>query len=85
MNDNNNGPFDLDPETGFEPAKPLRSERSGLLYCDNCIWLSPNELEQNDYGHKEAHRCLRNGKRVMHSGCHPHILRLLDCGGDETI
>jgi hypothetical protein len=53
-------------------------------FCDGCIHLSPDELEQNCIPGKPDHRCVMYGERVHHNGWHPHIVRLDECTSKET-
>lgn len=45
-----------------------------------CIYLIPKELEQGK--DKEPHICTLYNKRVRHLGCHPKIVRCVECKDD---
>ena len=46
-------------------------------YCDECYWLTPTEMEQED--NLINHFCRLLNKRVYHKGHHPFILRDEKC------
>lgn len=49
----------------------------------HCPFLDITEAQQNlfykAYVYRPFHNCTKYRKRVMHSGCHPSLVRLKEC------
>jgi len=51
-----------------------------VTFCEyNCVFLAPTEKEQNKYGGKIPHRCLKYNKPLYHGPFHPEIVAIRDC------
>jgi hypothetical protein len=83
------GQFVVDSDEGRVALCDIYTEcelvfNSTKLYCDKCVYLTLTEEEQNMEENKlKDHKCARNGERLMHYDCHPHIVRPSNCNNYE--